>query len=84
MMPQIPLADDSYYPTYADMDRYYATQKLNPALLNEPNRNSNIYYNDGKRVFKADMNSSALAGAACGMLAGAALGIYLYRRYCEN
>ena len=46
--------------------------------------NSYLNYSDGKRTVTASMNPNMVAGVACGVIAGAALGIYLYKKFCEN
>lgn len=59
-------------PTY---DQMYAMRRQ---------ENSCINYSDGKRTVTADINTNMVAGVAVGALAGAALGIYFYKKFCEK
>ena len=61
------------HPTYEQM---YA--------MRQQEQNSCINYSDGKRTVNASINPNMVAGVAVGVIAGAALGIYLYKKYVEH
>jgi hypothetical protein len=49
-----------------------------------PLKKSTITYSDDKRKFDANLQSSNILAAGVGMLAGAAIGIYIYKKYFKD